>query len=166
LELTSRDPASVGRAIRRAIPPKGDPELERDLAVAAEWIAEALDDDGYDADFSRESAREIDRFYDANLDGPGQPTPGGRFDEDRGRRLFALGAYVGTILEREAGARWNTADADGDDVPMLLADGGMIWPIRRAIDRFELGDEAGIGAYVASIAPAPERRGLRRLLRR
>jgi hypothetical protein len=37
---------------------------------------------------------------------------------------------------------------------------------RRAIDRFELGQEAGIAAYVASLAPAPDRRGLRRLLRR
>ena len=129
VELTDRDPAAVGRAIRRALPAKGDPELEQDLRTAAEWIADAL-------------------------------------AEDTGRRLFALGVYVGTILEREAGGRWRTGDADGDDVPMDLADGSTVWPIRRAIDRFELGSEAGIAAYVASVTGDARPRGLRRLLRR
>jgi hypothetical protein len=87
--------------------------LIEDARKAAEWVSQALTSSGYTADFSPESLREIDRFFDEHSRG-GQAVPGGLLSEDRGQRLFALGAYVGEVVLRQYGGRWEADDEDPD----------------------------------------------------
>lgn len=63
----------------------------RDAAAGAEWIAKALASTGYAADFSLQSLRELDRFFDEQA-ADGQPCPDGLLAQHLGRNLFCIGA--------------------------------------------------------------------------
>lgn len=124
-------------------------DLVQDAPDAARWIAEALTSSGYVADFSPASLGEVDRFFDEQSDG-GRPRPGGLLAADTGRRLFALGAYVGEVLLRELGGSWRAPEAAPDSeegLMVVLPDGSVVWPIERALKRFVEGAENGIAAY-------------------
>ncbi len=128
--------------------------IVRDAQEAADWISEALTSSGYEADFSIASAKELDRFYDDQMAGPGTPKPGGLLAEDRGPRLFALGAYIGELIRRNSdGWEWVPANDDPDDELNLSLRHGdeVIWPMQRAVKRYRNGGEDGIAAYVASV---------------
>jgi hypothetical protein len=86
-------------------------QIEVDTLKGAEWISQALHSSGYCADFSPESLWQIDFFFDDHSRN-GEPTPGGLLSEDLGKRLFALGAYVGEVLHRNIGGEWRGDDTD------------------------------------------------------
>jgi hypothetical protein len=65
-----------------------------DALRAAEWIAKAMTGSGYGLDFSVESLKEVDRFFDEQAPN-GAPRPDGLLAKDLGSRLFAIAAYVG-----------------------------------------------------------------------
>lgn len=69
---------------------KKEPTLKQDINAAKDWIVLALQSLGYRADFSLESLKEIERFFDE------QNRPGGLLSENQGQRLFA----IGHILEK------------------------------------------------------------------
>jgi hypothetical protein len=150
--------AGCGEEERAAPAPKAsstpEPAIVKDARAAADWVAEALRSSGYEADFSLESGREIDRFFDEQMKGPGRPVPGGLLSEDRGARLFAIGSYVGEVLRRVDGRwRWVPASDPDDELGLSLRRGGtQIWPVQRAVKRFEEGEENGIAAYLATAA--------------
>lgn len=124
------------------------PTLLDDLTTAKDWIAEALLFSSYQADHSLESLREIDRFFDE------QSGPGGLLTERRGQRLFGLGAYIGDVLIRTYGGHWVTDDHDPQgelNVAVQLDDGSMVWPIQRAMKRYQNGPEDGIYIFGASL---------------
>lgn len=139
-----------------------------DLDVAADWVAGALHSSGYRADFSPASLWSIDQFLDDHSQ-DGQPRRRGLLAEDLGARLFALGAYVGEVVRRDAGASWQLDDQDPDneiDVRLVLDDGRTVWPVQRVMKRFSNGHEDGIAAYGAGLGlevgpppQAPRRRG-------
>ena len=61
--------------------------LAEDIPKAAEWVARALNTSGYKADYSLESIREIDRFFDE------QSGPDGILQNNgTGQILFSLGS--------------------------------------------------------------------------
>ena len=68
--------------------------LAEDIPVAADWVANALNSSGYRADYTLESMKELDRFFDQ------QSGPGGILSRNRGQILFGLGAYVGQTAIR------------------------------------------------------------------
>jgi len=124
-------------------------KIVADVTVAAEWIAKALSSSGYKADFSVESLKEIDRFFDDQMLN-GAPKPNGLLATQRGSRLFALGAYVGEVIRRSAGGEWIGDDNDPQaeiNVALRLKHGTILWPIQRVIKRFNNGSEDGIYAY-------------------
>lgn len=82
------------------------PTLKQDIITAKDWIAKALNSSNYKADFSLESLKEIDRFFDE------QNTPTGLLSQNRGQRLFAIGAYVGEVIISCLGGEWLTDDND------------------------------------------------------
>src|SRR5580658_8435854 len=86
-------------------------EIVNDANAAAEWVANALSSSGYNADFSLDSLKEIDRFFDDQAP-RGSPKPGGLLSQDLGARLFALGAYVGEVIRRQADGQWQGEDSD------------------------------------------------------
>lgn len=156
--LTAMILAGCGEEDRAAPAPKApstpEPAIVRDARAAADWVAEALRSSGYEADFSLGSGKEIDRFFDEQMDGPGKPAPGGLLSEDRGARLFAIGSYIGEVLRRADGRwRWVPAKDRDDELGLGLRRGGtQIWPVQRAVKRFEEGGENGIAAYLATAA--------------
>ena len=127
---------------------KKTPTLLYDLNTAKDWIAKALISSGYQADHTLESLKEIDRFFDE------QSGPGGLLSEQRGQRIFGLGAYIGDVLIRTYGGHWITDDQDPQgelNVAVRLDDGSMVWPVQRAIKRYQSGPEDGIYIYGVAI---------------
>ena len=128
--------------------------LIEDTKTSADWVGNALRSSGYKANFSMESLKEIDRFFD-DQSHDGQPTPGGLLSEELGARMFAIGSYVGETIRRLYGGKWvaNDNDPRGEvDIEFHLPDGTIMWPVQRVMKRFKNGRADGIHAY--SIAAA------------
>lgn len=118
--------------------PASEPaRLEDDIQTAAQWISMALQSSGYDADFTPQSMREVERFFDEQTN-EGKPIPGGLLSQDYGRRLFALGSYCGEVLRRELGGNWVTDDSDPNgeiNVAVKLGNNVTCWPVQRVMKR-------------------------------
>lgn len=131
-------------------------DLVQDASEAATRVAEALLSSGYVADFSPASLGEIDRFFDEQSR-DGRPRPGRLLADDTGRRLFALGAYVGEVLLHELGGAWR-ADASAPDseegLMVVFPDGSVVWPVQRVLKRYVEGPENGLTAYGVALGIA------------
>jgi hypothetical protein len=129
--------------------PAMDEALIADAHRAAEWIAKALNQSGYRADFSAESLAEIERFF-VEHSKDGRPIPGGRLSDRTGPRLFAVGAYVGEVIRRAGGGQWyvELGDPQGEvNIEVRFPDGSRIWPMQRVIKRLKNGPEENIHDY-------------------
>ena len=71
--------------------------LVDDLELASKWVAKALNSSNYQADYSVESLKEIDRFFKE------ENKPDGILSKNVGQILFSLGAYVGDVFIKEFG---------------------------------------------------------------
>ena len=123
--------------------------LLEDIKTQAAWIVQAFHADGLKLDYSLESFKEIDRFFDLHVSG-GVAKPKGRLAQNMGPILFSIGSYIGeTFVRNIPGAIWVTDDQDPQgeiNVEVRLPDGTVVWPTQRAIKRFK--DESdGIYAY-------------------
>ena len=145
--------------------------LAEDAVAMAELISTALRSSGYAADFQPASLWEIDRFFDENAR-DGRPTSRGMLSKDFGRRMFALGGYLGEVVRRQLGGEWygdDTAPRGEIDMELRVPGGGIIWPMERCMKRLVNGPEDGIAGYGLGLglnvgpAPArPARRGFKR----
>jgi hypothetical protein len=149
--------AACGEAERRAPPRRpADPPIVADAKTGAEWAADALRSSGYAADFSPRSLWEVDRFFAEQMARAGRARPDGLLAEQRGQKLFALGAYVGEVIRRNAaGWRWVPARGDPDNelgLRLVHERGSEIWPIQRAVKRYKEGPGNGIADYAAAVA--------------
>lgn len=125
----------------------------QDVATMSEWIANALRSSGYQADFSQESLKEIDRFIDDHSTA-GIADADGLLADGLGKKLFALGSYVGETIRRQRGGTWQVDENDprGEiNVALHLSGVGVIWPVQRVIKRLKNGAEDGIAAYGAMV---------------
>lgn len=119
--------------------------LEQDIYIASEWIVKALKSSGYEADYSLNSMKEIDRFFDE------QNTPTGILSKNTGQILFSLGSYVGQTAIKLYGGEWITDDNDpkGEvNISVKLKNGAVIWPVIRCMKRYNNGSEDSIYAYL------------------
>jgi len=138
-------------------------QIVEDVFKAAEWASQALQRSGYQVDFSPSSLWHIDFFFDDHSCN-GEPIPGGLLSEEVGKRLFAIGAYVGEVLRRNIGGEWHGDDSDPQveiNVELKLITGAKCWPVQRVIKRFKNGWEDSVAAYGAGmglqIGPRPQR---------
>ncbi len=132
---------------------KEKPTLEQDIAEAKGWIAKTLNSSNYEADFSLNSLKEIDRFFDE------QSTPNGLLNKNRGQRIFAIGVYIGEIIISSCKGNWATDDNDPQGeihIAVKLPDGSVIWPVQRAMQRYQNGSEDSIYDYVAALIESAE----------
>jgi len=126
-----------------------DSQIVIDAKKSAKWIAQALNSSNYKADFSIESLKEIDRFFDDQSEN-GQPRPDGLLSEQLGNRIFSLGAYVGEVLRRKYGGKWIGNDNDPNaeiNLELRLKGGVGIWPIQKVIKRLKNGSEDNLYFY-------------------
>ncbi len=120
------------------------PTLLQDIMTSKDWVAKALNSSNYKADFSINSLKEIDRFFDE------QNTPDGIINRNRGQILFALGAYIGEVIISAYGGEWLTDDNDphGEvNIAVKLKNGSIIFPVQRAMKRYQNGKEDSIYDY-------------------
>jgi len=119
-----------------------------DIKKYAEWISTALSSSGYNADFSVESTKEIDRFISE------QSGEGGLLAEDTGSRLFALGSYVGEVVIRNYGGEWIADDNDPEgemNISVMVAGHIQMWPVVRVMKVFKEGPENAVYPYVVAL---------------
>lgn len=120
------------------------PKLLEDIPKAEKWLIEAMASSGYRLDGTIDSFRELDRFFDE------QHRPGGILSGKVGNKLFAIGCYVGQVLIVQMGGTWQTDDSDPQgeiNIAVRLGDGSVVWPVQRAMKRFENGAEDSFYAY-------------------
>ena len=122
--------------------------LAQDIPVAAAWVVKALNSSGYRADYTLESMKELDRFFDE------QSGPGGILSQNRGQILFGLGSYVGETAIRLWGGKWLTDDSDPEgeaNIAVELDSGVRFWPVVRCMKRCRLGPEESLYAYLLAM---------------
>ena len=120
------------------------PTLLQDIMTSKDWVAKALNSSNYKADFSINSLKEIDCFFDE------QNTPDGIINRNRGQILFALGAYIGEVIISAYGGEWLTDDNDPQgevNIAVKLKNGSIIFPVQRAMKRYQNGKEDSIYDY-------------------
>ena len=125
------------------------PTLADDIPKAADWLAENMARFGYPLDGTVESFRVLDRFFED------QCRPGGLLDGKEGRPRFAIGSYMGQVFCKCLGGKWETDDTDpmGEiNILVRLPDGVVIWPVQRAMKRYEKGREESLYGYGMVIA--------------
>ena len=129
--------------------PVNQNSLLNDIGEMSEWVVKALNFSGYKADYSLESMKEIDRFFDE------QNNPNGILNQNRGQILFALGSYVGETVIRLYGGKWITDDNDPQgeiNIAVETNDGTTLWPVQRCMKRYSNGTEDSIYAYVYALS--------------
>ncbi len=120
-------------------------KLIDDIEPSAKWLVFAMETSGYHLDFTVESLKEIDRFFDE------QNTPDGIISKNRGQILFAIGCYVGEVIIRNFGGVWLTDDSDpyGEvNISVQTNSGTIMQPVQRCMKRYANGTEDSIYAYV------------------
>ena len=147
----STDRAGPPRTLSELAQTSGRPDSQvtRDAVVAAEQVAKALNISGYAADFSIDSLREVDRFFDEHS-ANGEAVPDGLLAENTGGRLFALGAYTGEVLRRNLGGEWRGDDDDPMaeiNIELWFSENAKVWPVQRVIKRFTNGAEDSMYHY-------------------
>ncbi|MEU4278236.1 hypothetical protein [Streptomyces tanashiensis] len=102
-------------------------------------------------DYSVGSLRVVDRLIEGLRRGGG-----GR--EDVAGTLLGLGAYVGEVLVREAGAVWVDLPADhllrsvfGHPVAVRMPDGRVWNPLGRTVNRFDIGPSESLHTYFLTL---------------
>lgn len=131
-------------SIQDSLHSNSKPTLLQDIMTSKDWIAKALNSSNYKADFSINSLKEIDRFFDE------QNSPDGILSRNRGQILFALGAYIGEVIISVCGGEWLTDDTDPQgevNIAVKLKDGSIIFPVQRAMKRYMNGKEDSIYDY-------------------
>ncbi len=136
--------------------------IKEDISKSADWISRALASSGYRADFAPQSLWEIDRFFDEHSQN-GVAKPGGLLSQDLGKRIFAIGSYIGEVVRRKIGGEWVGDDNDPQveiKVELHLPKGMRCWPVQRAMKRFKNGAEDSIAAWGSGaglqVGPHPE----------
>lgn len=119
--------------------------LEHDIRESSEWVVKALNSSGYKADYSLESMKEVDRFFDE------LNTENGILSNNRGQIIFALGSYIGETAIKLYGRRWITNDDEPNgeiNIAVEVSNGTVIWPVKRCMRRYTNGAEDSIHDYI------------------
>lgn len=127
--------------------PKTSPLIE-DLEKAAHWAAENLTASGYLADYSLDSLKDLDRFFETER--AGLLTE----HEERGVVLFTLGAYLGHVALETHGGSWLVDNQDPQaelHVKVLLDSGQAFQPVQTCISRYKHVRSQSLYAFVSGM---------------
>ncbi len=144
--------------------------LLQDIPSAAVAASHALMQSRYAADFEATSLWQVERFFEDNSS---NGKPRGDLARDTGKRLFAIGCYVGEVVRRTRGGEWQADDNDPQgeiNISLQLPDGSVIWPVQRVMKRVTGGSSESIAAYGLAlgigVGPEPQKPGFLDRVRR
>lgn len=124
--------------------------LLEDTHKSSDWVVRAFAEFGSNLDYSLESLKDIDVFFDAQTEN-GDVKPGGLLEKHFGSKIFAIGAYVGeTLIKNCPGSEWVTDDNDPEgelNISVKLGNGHIVWPGQKVLKRFKYGKEDGLYGY-------------------
>lgn len=131
--------------------------------LASEFVEHATARARLPLDYSAASLRIVDRLIDGLR-------RGGSGREQVSGALVGLGAYVGEVLVREAGAVWVDLPPEhflrtvfSQPVGVRMPDGRVWNPLGRTVNRFEVGAEESVGTYFLTLHGRRSRRTRSRL---
>lgn len=132
--------------------------LTEDLDKAAQWASENLEASGYQADYSLDSLKDLDRFFETERTGLLAE------HEDKGIILFTLGAYLGQVALKAYGGSWQADDKDPQaelHVTLVLANGQAFQPVQACISRYQYAKSQSLHTFVTKLGqlaakPKPE----------
>ncbi len=132
--------------------------LQQEIQQHAEWIVKAFAADKLKLNYTLGSFKAIDNFFEQHAEN-GVAKPNGRLAENTGSILFSIGAYIGmAFIKMVPGTIWVIDENDPQpevNAQLKLPTGEMIWPMQRAIKRFQHGAGDSIYAYAAVILQSP-----------
>jgi hypothetical protein len=129
-------------------------KLEKSVRADAGVAAKALDERGYEADYSVESLKEVERFFRVETTGPGRARERSVLRKQRVDVLTTIGAYVGEVLRREGGGRYSEEDPldqGTETLTLNLPDGSQTFPLDAVAKRFRNGPEDDLYFYAEVI---------------
>jgi hypothetical protein len=130
-------------------PPVEAKDIIDDARTASELVALALNKSGYNADFSIESLKEIDRFFDDNSKN-GKPNANSLLHKKTGEIIFSIASYVGEVLIRAYGGHWewiNKAQISETNLELHLDGNIVLYPVEKVIKRLENGKDDSLYKY-------------------
>jgi hypothetical protein len=119
---------------------KYDPTPENAAAFAADIAAATLRISGVELDYSRESLTRVDAVIE-DLRSGGPPA------EQIAETLFGFGCYVGEVMVRRGGGRWDAPTGTDEEAfagyPLIVRfpAGGWANPIHKVFRRYREGEE-------------------------
>lgn len=112
------------------------------IGMMKQWITAALTSSDYKADFSMESLKEIDRFFDE------QNTEGGILSKNAKGIILALGIYVGETIIANYGGEWIDEEyKDPNTIKFKTMDGEVWFPVIRVLARYQYGSANSLYLY-------------------
>ena len=128
--------------------------LLEDIRKGADWTVRAFAELGRNLDYSLESLKDIDLFFDGQTEN-GEVKPGGLLEKNFGYKIFAIASYVGeTLIKNCPGSKWLTNDNDPQgeiNIAVKLGNGHMVWPGQKVFKRFKNGKEDSLYGYVCMV---------------
>lgn len=125
------------------------PRAEEMRRQAAGFVARVTAGNRLPLDYSVDSLRLVDSVVDGLR-------RGGAGRDEAAPTLFRLGAYVGEVLVRRAGAVWVDLDEEqrllfGQPVGVRMPDGRVWNPLGKVVNRFERGEEESLRTFYLTL---------------
>lgn len=124
--------------------------LLEDIHKGSDWVVRAFAELGRKLDFSLETLKDIDLFFDGQTEN-GEVKAGGLLEKNFGYKIFAIASYVGeTLIKNCPGSEWTTDDNDpkGElNMSVKLGNGHVVLPGQKVFKRFKNGNEDGLYGY-------------------
>lgn len=129
-----------------------EPKLEEEIPLATDWAMENLVMSGYNANFTLDSIKELDRFFEE------QNKEDGIIAINPGSILFALSCYLGETIIKNYGGRWVVDDNDLEkemNIEIHLDSGIKIWPAQKIMKKY-YNSEENLYTYVSELKKLKE----------
>ena len=124
-----------------------EPKLEEEIPMATDWAMENLIMSGYNANFTLDSIKELDRFFEE------QNKEDGIIAINPGSILFALSCYLGETIIALYGGKWVTDDNDPEkemNIEIHMNNDIVIWPAQKIMKKY-YNKEENLYSYVKGL---------------
>ncbi len=129
--------------------------LLEDIHTGADWTVKAFGELGRNFDYSLESLKDIDLFFDGQTEN-GNVKQGSLLEKNFGSKMFAIASYVGETLIKNCpnGGEWVLDENDPQaeiNMAVKLGNGHLVWPGQKVFKRFKNGKEDSLYGYACMV---------------